>query len=99
MPVAFAYYMTPNAMDLLACRIVLALAVTLVAVSLIRGAWRRVTMKLTNRRDHLLLMQTGHLIALNCGLYIYAVATYRVLDVSLGYCINPIILIVLIVVI
>ena len=95
MPVAFAYYMTPNALDLLAWRIVLALAVTLVAVSLIRGAWRRVTMTLTNRRDHFLLILAGHLIALNWGLYIYAVATYRVLEVSLGYFINPIITIVL----
>ena len=95
LPIVFTYYMTPNAMDLLVWRILMSLVVTLVAVSLIRGAWRRVKATLRNRRDHLLLILAGHLIAANWGLYIYAVATHRVLEVSLGYFINPVITIVL----
>ena len=95
LPLVFAYYMTPNPVDLLAWRVVLSLAVTLVTVSLIRGAWRRLAAVARNRRDHLLLILAGHLIVINWGLYIYAVATHRVLEVSLGYFINPILTIVL----
>lgn len=95
LPAVFAYYMPANAMDLLAWRIVLALGVTLVAVSLIRGGWRRLITVLTTPRDHLLLILAGHLIGINWGLYIFAVATHRVLEVSLGYFINPILTIVL----
>lgn len=95
LPIVFAIYMTPNPVDLLAWRIVLALAVTLVAITFIRGAWKRLATVLKTRRDHLLLILAGHLIAINWGLYIYAVATSRVLEASLGYFINPIVTIVL----
>lgn len=95
LPIVFAYYMTPNPVDLLAWRIVLALGVTLVAVAIIRGAWKRLIAVLKNRRDHLLLILAGHLIVVNWGMYIYAVATGRVLEASLGYFINPIMTIVL----
>ena len=95
LPILFAYYMTPNPVDLLAWRIVLALGITLVVVAMMRGAWRRLATALTTRRDHLLLILAGHLIAVNWGLYIYGVATHRVLEVSLGYFINPVVTIVL----
>lgn len=90
LPIVFAYYMTPHPVDLLAWRIVLALGVTLVAVAVVRGAWKRLIATLKNRRDHLLLILAGHLIVINWGMYIYAVATGRVLEASLGYFINPI---------
>lgn len=95
LPIVFAYYMTPHAVDLLAWRIVLALGVTLIAISFIRGAWKRLAVALRTRRDHLLLILAGHLIAVNWALYIYAVATNRVLEASLGYFINPVVTIVL----
>ncbi len=95
LPIVFAYYMTTNPMDLLAWRIVLALGVTLIAITFIRGAWKRLGIALTSRRDHLLLILAGHLIAINWALYIYAVATNRVLEASLGYFINPVVTIVL----
>jgi len=95
LPLVFDYYMTPNAMDLLAWRIVLALVITVIAMSFIRGAWRRLATVLKTSRDHLRLILAGHLIAINWGLYIYAVATHKVLEVSLGYFINPVITIVL----
>lgn len=95
LPLLFAYFMTPNPVDLLAWRIVLALGITLIVVSMMPGAWRRLSTALTTRRDHLLLILAGHLIAVNWGLYIYGVATHRVLEVSLGYFINPVVTIVL----
>ncbi|MDN5705087.1 MAG: EamA family transporter RarD [Yaniella sp.] len=95
LPIVFAVYMTPNPVDLLAWRIVLALGITLVTVAIVRGGWRRLGLVLKNRRDHLLLILAGHLIAVNWGLYIYAVASYRVLEASLGYFINPLMTIVL----
>lgn len=95
LPIVFAYYMTPHPIDLLAWRIVLALGVTLVAISCMRGAWKRLGAVLTNRRDYLLLILAGHLIAVNWALYIYAVASNRVLEASLGYFINPVVTIVL----
>src|SRR5690625_3604925 len=87
--------MTPHPIDLLAWRIVLALGVTLLAISGMRGAWRRLGVVLATRRDHLLLILAGHLIAVNWALYIYAVASNRVLEASLGYFINPVVTIVL----
>lgn len=95
LPIVFAYYMTPHPVDLLAWRVVLALVVTLVAISCMRGAWKRLGTALTTRRDHLLLILAGHLIVINWALYIYAVATNRVLEASLGYFINPVVTIVL----
>src|SRR5690625_2401146 len=87
--------MTPNAMDLLAWRIVLALLIPVIAMAFIRGAWLILATVLKTSRDHLRLILAGHLIAINWGLYIYAVATHKVLEVSLGYFINPVITIVL----
>lgn len=95
LPLVFTYYMTPNPVDLLAWRIVLALVVTLIAIACIRGAWRRLITVMTTRRDHVLLILAGHLIAVNWGTYIYAVATERVLAASLGYFMNPVLTIVL----
>ena len=95
LPIVFAYYMTTHPIDLLAWRVVLALGVTLVAISCMRGAWKRLGITLKTRRDHLLLILAGHLIAINWALYIYAVATHRVLEASLGYFINPVVTIVL----
>lgn len=95
LPLVFAYYMTTHPVDLLVWRILMALAVTLVAVACIRGGWKRLMKTLTTKRDHLLLIVAGHLIMVNWGLYIYAVATNRVLEASLGYFINPVVTIVL----
>ena len=95
LPLVFTYYMTPHPVDLLAWRIVLALVVTLIAIACIRGAWRRLITVMTTRRDHVLLILAGHLIAVNWGTYIYAVATDRVLAASLGYFMNPVLTIVL----
>lgn len=95
LPLVFTYYMTPHPVDLLAWRIVLALVVTLIAIACIRGAWRRFITVMTTRRDHVLLILAGHLIAVNWGTYIYAVATERVLAASLGYFMNPVLTIVL----
>lgn len=95
LPIVFVVYMTPNPVDLLSWRIVMALGVTLLAVAIVRGGWKRLGLVLKNRRDHLLLILAGHLIAVNWGLYIYAVASHRVLEASLGYFINPLMTIVL----
>lgn len=95
LPIVFALYMTPNPVDLLSWRIVMALGTTLLAVAIVRGGWKRLGLVLKNRRDHLLLILAGHLIAINWGVYIYAVASHRVLEASLGYFINPLMTIVL----
>lgn len=95
LPIVFAFYMTPHPVDLLSWRIVMALAVTLLAVTVMRGGWKRFGAVLRSRRDHLLLILAGHLIVINWGLYIYAVASHRVLEASLGYFINPLMTIVL----
>src|SRR5699024_2813555 len=88
LPIVFALYMTPNPVDLLSWRIVMAQGVTLVAVAIVKGGWRRLAKVLKNRRDHSLLILAGHLIAVNWGLYIYAVASHRVLEASLVCSLN-----------
>jgi len=95
LPIVFAYYMTSHPVDLLAWRIIFALGVTLAAISCMRGAWKRLGTAMKTRRDHLLLILAGHLILINWAIYIYAVATNRVLEASLGYFINPVVTIVL----
>jgi chloramphenicol-sensitive protein RarD len=65
------------------------LAFALIGVPL--GVYPRVWSALRDRESVRVLSITGVLLALNWGIFIYAVATAQVLEASLGYFINPLV--------
>lgn len=82
-----------GAIEILAHRIIWALAFALVLVALLRrrGVWSQ----LRQRRDLLLLAGASVAIAINWGVYIWAVNNAHVVEAALGYYINPILSILL----
>jgi chloramphenicol-sensitive protein RarD len=77
-----------SATEILAHRVLwsLVIAATLAAIFLPRG-WSR---PLLNRRTLLMLGTAAALVALNWGIYIWAVNSGQVVETALGYYINPI---------
>jgi chloramphenicol-sensitive protein RarD len=61
----------------------------------VRGEWKAIRPILRNRRNMLFLSAGGVLIALNWLIFIYGVGSRQVVEVSLGYFINPLLSIVL----
>lgn len=82
-----------GAIEILAHRIIWALAFALLLVALLRrrGVWAQ----LRQRRDLALLAAASVLIATNWGVYIWAVNNAHVVEAALGYYINPILSILL----
>ncbi|NTU79034.1 MAG: EamA family transporter RarD [Chloroflexales bacterium] len=78
------------ALEILANRVVWALVVTL-AVGATRGSWSWLGQALHSRRTLLIFASTALLLAVNWGLYIWAVNAGHVVETSLGYFINPLI--------
>jgi chloramphenicol-sensitive protein RarD len=80
-------------LEILASRVIWSLVTALIlSVFLVpRSRWRR----LLNRRNTALLAAASITIALNWGIYIWAVNSDRVVEAALGYYINPILSIVL----
>lgn len=66
-----------------------------VAVFAVTRAWRDLREVLRSPRMTLLLGLAGGLIGLNWTIYVYGVLTDRVVDVSLGYFINPLVTVLL----
>jgi chloramphenicol-sensitive protein RarD len=89
-PIYFKAVATVPALEVLAHRIVWSVGFLALIVG-VRGGWRSFA---AIRRDRRLL---GHLvlsaitIAVNWGLFIWAVASERILEASLGYFINPLV--------
>ena len=79
-----------DAAEILAHRFLWTVVATLVVLLVLRrlpelgAAWR-------NRRERWLLVVSGALIAVNWGIFIWAVNVDRIVDTSLGYYLNPLI--------
>lgn len=78
------------ALEILANRVVWALVVAL-ALGAVRGSWGWLAGALRSRRTLLIFTLTAVLLALNWGLYIWAVNAGHVVETSLGYFINPLV--------
>jgi len=81
-----------GALEITAHRAVWSLLVCAVIVALMRG-WRRLRAVLVSRRTLLTLALAAVFIAVNWLVYVYAVVTDHVNSASLGYYINPLVLV------
>ncbi|MDH3706840.1 MAG: EamA family transporter RarD [Acidimicrobiia bacterium] len=82
------------AIDVVAHRAVWAF-VLLALAHTVRSSWTRLRAVAGDRRNQVVALCTATLLATNWGVFLWAVATDRVLDVSLGYFINPLMSVVL----
>jgi chloramphenicol-sensitive protein RarD len=90
LPLYFKAVVTVPPMEVLAHRIVWSL-VLLGIVTALRGGTRELAVLFRDARVRLTLVATTCLIALNWGLFIWAIANERLLEASLGYFINPLV--------
>ena len=81
-------------LEIIAHRIVWTLALTVTVLALTRKITATIAF-LRTPRSALLLTAAGLLVVINWTVYVFAVATDRVLDASLGYFINPLITVIL----
>ena len=81
-------------LEVLCHRIVWSL-VFLLALTFSRGKWGEFTTLLKNSRTRAVLAVTTGLIAINWGVFIWAIANDRLVEASLGYFINPLVNVVL----
>jgi chloramphenicol-sensitive protein RarD len=93
-PVYFKAVAEVPALEVLAHRVVWS-ALMLIPLALARGKRAQVLHVLRDRKTLMVLTLTTVLIATNWFLFIWAVATDRVLEASLGYFINPLVNVVL----
>lgn len=77
-----------GAVEILAHRMVWSAVVMIIGITVVRH-WRQV--RALSSRTWALIGAAGALIALNWGVYIYAVNNEHVLEASLGYFINPLV--------
>jgi chloramphenicol-sensitive protein RarD len=94
LPLYFKAVATVPSLEVLAHRVVWSLAF-LLALTLVRGRWTEFVALFRSRRTQLTLMTTTCLIAVNWGLFIWAVASDQLVEASLGYFITPLINVVL----
>ncbi len=93
-PIFWKYLDHVGAVEIVVHRIVWTLIFALAAL----GAWERLpklVSALRNRNALLALTASAVLIAINWGLFIWAVTTDRIIETSLGYYINPLVSIVI----
>ena len=83
-----------SALEILADRFVWSF-VFLALVMTVTRSWSRLRPALSQRRNLALLVVATLLISLNWGVYIWAVNSGRVLEASLGYFINPLVVVLL----
>jgi len=93
-PLYFLLLEPANAFEVVAFRVLLSLVFCAVALTVVRG-WRRVVAIVRTPRTLLLLGLSGVLIFLNWLIYVIAVDLGQVVDASLGYFINPVVLVLL----
>jgi len=90
LPLYFKAIVSVPPLEVLAHRIVWSL-VLLGIVTILRGGLRELVDLLRDARLRLTLVCTTCLIALNWGIFIWAIANDRLLEASLGYFINPLV--------
>lgn len=88
-PIFMAWLEPAGALEIVAWRSVSSLAVCLLIVPFVAGAWPRIIAVAKDGRTLLRLTAASLLIAVNWGVMVYAVVTDRVASTSLGYYINP----------
>ncbi len=89
-PLYFPLLVPAGPVEILGHRVVWSL-VFLTGVLLIRRRWAWVRSLVRDRRRMLLLLVASTVIAVNWGVYIWAVNTGHVIEASLGYFINPLV--------
>lgn len=87
-PLYFVWVSFAGPLEILSHRIVWSVILLLVLISL-RGLWSAVLA--LNRRQVAWLLLSSVLIAVNWGVFVWAVVGHRVLEASLGYYINPLV--------
>ncbi len=90
-PIYFKWVAAVPAIEVLAHRIVWTLAVMAAVISLRAGGWRQVSGAVRRHRLAATLAFSSLTLALNWGVFVWAVAAGRVLECSLGYFINPLV--------
>ncbi len=93
-PLYFPLLKPSGAIEILAHRCLWSLVAVGIALAVLRR-WSSLRPLLVNRRRLGLLSIAALMIALNWGVYIYAVNTHRVVEAALGYFINPLITVVI----
>ncbi len=93
-PIYWKQLATVSAGELLAHRVVWAVLI-LGGLLTAQRRWPEVRSALGSRRVVLTLIATTVLIAINWGLYVWAILTERILQASLGYYINPLVTVLL----
>ncbi|NYI42357.1 EamA family transporter RarD [Demequina lutea] len=96
-PIIMAALEPAAAFEIVAWRALSSLVVCVLIFTAMRG-WPRIAAVLRDRRTTLRLVAAGALIAVNWGVFVYAVVTERVAATSLGYYINPLVTVTLAVV-
>lgn len=94
LPIFWKLLADVNSIYILCCRIVFSLAVSIFVV-LITGKWKKTMAIMRDKKKMLSMLASGLFISFNWGTLIYCVSAGRVLDVSLAYYINPILVILL----
>ena len=90
LPLYFKAVAAVPSLEVLAHRVVWSLGFLLV-LTLVRGRWTEFMALFRSGRTQLTLMVTTGLIAINWGVFIWAVANGRLIEASLGYFITPLI--------
>jgi chloramphenicol-sensitive protein RarD len=91
-PLFFPLLEPASALEILADRFLFSLVFMALLLTLTRG-WGRVRLVLRDRHAMLLLLAASALIGTNWGVYIWAVNNGHVVEASLGYFINPLVLV------
>lgn len=87
-PIYFKWMADENPLDIIANRVLWSVILLALVIS-IMGKWGNVKAALSSMKTVKTLLATTLLIAVNWTVFIYAIATDRMLDASLGYYINP----------
>lgn len=93
-PLYFLALAPAGAIEVVAFRILMSLALCALLVTVMRG-WRRVTGLVRDRRTALFMLLAAVAIYLNWLVYIFAALTGHVIEASLGYFINPLVTVLL----
>lgn len=93
-PLYFRLLQRSGALEILLHRIAWSLVLCSLVVAVTRG-WASVRAALSDARSALMLGLAATVLAVNWGVYIYAVNSGHVIEASLGYYINPLVTVVL----
>lgn len=93
-PIYFKWMADENPLDIVANRVIWSVALLAIVITFM-GKWGNVKSALASSKTVKTLLATTFLIGVNWSVFIYAIATDRMIDASLGYYINPLISVIL----